>query len=76
MCTLPLCAAVTHRRVGQVSSKYTYAQMEINVQRSRRDVGADRGERPVPPRNLLTTTSECVGNEGIVTSRQIQYDVD
>jgi hypothetical protein len=31
---------------------------KINVQRSRRDVGADRGERPAPvsPCNLLTTT--------------------
>lgn len=33
------------------------AQVEINVQRSRREVGADRGERPAPvsSANLLTT---------------------
>jgi hypothetical protein len=38
--------------------------VEINVQRSRRDVGADRGERPAPvsPCNLLTTT---IGNKGM-----------
>jgi hypothetical protein len=75
MCTI-IIAAVTHRRVGQVSSKY--AQMEINVQRSRRDVGADRGERPAPvsPCNLLTTTTEDAGNQGIVTTRRLQYGVD
>lgn len=44
-------AAVARCRVGQVFSKY--AQMEINVQRSRRDVGADRGERPAPVSQVI-----------------------
>lgn len=51
-----------------VSSRY--AQVQINVQCSRRDVGADRGERPAPVSTsyLLTTTRLAIGTGNIGVS--------
>jgi hypothetical protein len=48
---------------------------KINVQRSRRDVGADRGERPAPvfPCNLLTTTTLTRDNKSTLSECQCGF---
>jgi hypothetical protein len=48
---------------------------KINVQRSRRDVGADRGERPAPvfPCNLLTTTATTKDSKSTPSASEYEF---